>query len=630
MDRSSNAAQTSRHPRPTDGAPGTAAGPATPLLGRLEQLPRRSALAGHGGEITAPQMRVVAFRASRRHKFGRLFVCAAALVQLALAVLWDQLRGRNSEAQRAARFGRALQQMGATFVRIGKRLAMRSELLQSAYGDVLAGIMDVLPPFPVDQAIAIVERTTKRPLEETFAQFDPEPILSTSISCTYQALLPSGEKVVVKVRRPGAGERIAADLDLFGLLCTILEFLTVLRPGSTRTLRRELREALTDELDFVREARHQTLFRRAARRSGKRFFSAPRVHFPLSGEEVIVQEFVAGMWLWELLAAVEQNNEPVLALARSLNIDPRRLARRVMWISFWSWHENVFYVAEPNPHSIILGPDGKLWFIDFTSTGTIDRTARRALQQNMYYALKRDPLSMARVSLALLEPLPPVDVIELTQELERANWQMLCAFEASPAGRRTRTSLVQWRGLIEAAVRYHVTVKYDVVRLLRTVVLYETLALRLDDRINILKEYRRFIRDRAARAADPGGRTMARAARTFDETIYLRLERLTGAADGFLLRLRHLLASPRVNFHALVSKSSFGFATLVRFAFHTVLLTLGATLAVYGSRILSRGTASVADALQVVASSGFYGAAVVVLVLIHGRSLLFRLDDKDV
>ena len=443
----------------------------------------------------------------------------------------------------------------------------------------------------------------------------------------------SGEKVVAKVRRPGAGDRLMADLSLFDWVAVALEVFTIVQAGYTTDIRRELREALLDELDFVREARHQTSFRRAARRSGKRFFSAPRVYFELSGDEVIVQEFVSGMWLWELLAAVEQRNESVLELARRLNIDPGRVARRLMWVSFWSWHENLFFLAEPNPENIILGANGTLSFIDFTATGAVDRTMRHALQQNMHYALKREPLHMARAALALIEPLPPLDVIELTKELEAANWQMLYAFETKPTDRHSlrRTTLLQWRGLLEAARSHSIVVDFSVVRLLGAAVRYETLALRLDNSINILKEYRRFTRRRADRAADCGGRDAERRAKaTLDKTVYLRLERLANAGESFFFRLRHLLALPRVNFSALMSKSSFAFVTLMRFLSQLGVLTLAAMLLAVSRHALNHDHVTYLGALQSVVSSIAYRSVVVALLIINGRSLLFRLDDKDV
>jgi len=62
-------------------------------------------------------------------------------------------------------------------------------------------------------------------------------------------------------------------------------------------MRGEFRNLLLEELDFVQEARRQDAFRRLAAQSRKKFFSAPRIHLDLSGEEVVVNEFASGMWL---------------------------------------------------------------------------------------------------------------------------------------------------------------------------------------------------------------------------------------------------------------------------------------------------------------------------------------------
>lgn len=578
-------------------------------------------------------MRLVSFHASRLRSVARLLTWGRVLAGASLGVVWDQVRGRNSRRQRAARFARAVERMGGPFVQIGHRLALDADLRQSPYGEAVARLRDDTPPFPVGVAVAAIERTTGRPLYETFAGLDPDPIRSTSAFCTYQARLLNGDRVIAKVRRPGAGEALVADLRLVDWVAASLEYVTVFRRGATREIRRDLREALLDEFDFVREARHQEAFRRAAGKSGKKFFTAPLVHFDLSGDEVIVQDFASGMWLWELISAVEHDHAGVLTLAAELGIDPKRVARRLLWLSFWSWHENLFFLADPNPHEIILGEGGRLSFIDFTSTGAIDHSMKRALQQNMYHAVNRDPLNMARATLKLLEPLRPVDLIGLTKALETANLQMLYAFETKPAGRRKPqgSSLTQWRGLLDSAERYGITVNYGVVRLIRAAVLHEQLALRLDPNVNVLKEYRRFLRDRADRSADPSGRLARRRSRElFNKKIYLQLEHLAKAGEGFVFRLRHMLTLPRVNFSAMVSKSSFAFLTLVKFLTQAAQLTVAAAVIVVVGHGLGPESLTLREVFESIWNSSLYWGAVIVLVAVNGRALLFRLDDKAV
>ncbi len=601
--------------------------------GILASLPRRAFLKLPLLDAAPPQMRMVAFQASRATAFRRLFVWLGILLRFGAAVIWDTLRRTSTPAQRAVRLRKIFERTGGTYIKIGQHLAARLDLLPWEYGSELSGMLDRVPPFPASQAIALVEQTTGKPLAATFARFDPSPVGSSSVACTYQAILRTGEKVVVKVRRPGAGELFMADMTVLDWLARALELLTILRPGHTHSMRRELREALVEELDFVQEARYMNLFRRTARKSGRRFFTAPKVHFELSGEQVLVQEFVAGMWLWELVAAVEQKNERVLELARQLDIDPKKIARRLTFVNYWGWHGSFFFRAEPHPDRIIIGAGGILTFIDFGSVGAINKPKRRALQQNMYYALKQDPLNMARASLILIEPLPAVDPDVLTKQLEAANWEMLFAFETrrSEHGRFTRTSALQWIGLIRLARRFRIAIDFSVLRLLQGSVMYDTLAVRLNPGINVINEYRRFAKYRAARSKRRAARKLERKGSRFPEHRgYLRLEQLADTGESLFFRLRHALAIPRANFTSLMSKGAVVVYTAIQTGAQLLLLSglttawiATAAFAATGQRIDLRD--AFGDALTLFA----FRVTAVLLVFINTRKMLFRMDDKD-
>jgi ubiquinone biosynthesis protein len=607
--------------------------------GVMARLPRRVFVKSRIADTAPPQMRFVTFRASRRRAAAYLFVWLAILLYFAAGVAWDWLRGRRSQLRNAARLRRTFERAGGLFVKIGQHLALRIDLLPWAYSTELAGMSDRMAAIPFAGALRRIEQATGRPLADTFAQFDPEPIGSTSLACVYQAILKNGRKVVVKVRRPEVGERFMAHFRVFDWLGGAIEFLTFMRPGHTKGMRRELRESLIEELDFIQESRYQDSFRRAARKSGRKFFTAPRVFFDLSNEEVIVEEYIAGIWLWELLAGLEQQNPEVLALVQQLEIDPKKVARRLMWVNFWGWHEHLFFHADPHPENIIVGPGSDLVFIDFGSVGALDRTKRLALQQNMYYASRQDPLNMARSSLILLEPLPPLDMIEFTKELESHNWQMLYVFESPKvaSGRLLRSTAVQWLGLIEVARRYGVTIDFHVLRLLQANLAYEMLALRLDPGIHVVNEYHRFTGYQARRAGRRARRNISRTlTRRPDDKIFLRLERLLHTGEGLLARTRHLLAIPSVNFNSLMSKWSFAVYTAIRFTTQAVVLTGAAVLLLAGAQYLAAGQVAAAEAAagetlwRQVVSHRLYQFLMVLLVFLNGRALLFRLDDKDV
>jgi predicted unusual protein kinase regulating ubiquinone biosynthesis (AarF/ABC1/UbiB family) len=511
---------------------------------------------------------------------------------------------------------------------------MRLDFMPWVYSSELSCMTDRMEPFAVQEAIATIERSTGNPLAKTFAQFDPDPIISTSVACIYQAILHSGEKVIVKVRRPGIGEQFMSDIQAFDWLLSLAEFFTIFRPGLTQGMRTEFRDLLLEELDFVQEARRQDAFRRAGAQSRKNFFSTPRIHLDLTTEDVVVNEFASGIWLWELLAAVEHGNQAVLARAEAMNIDPYLVAKRLLWVNYWSWGENLFFHADPNPDNVIVGQNSVLYFIDFSSTGTLSRTKRQALRQNLNYAWERDPQNMARATLVLLEPLPPIDLIELIQELESHNWQQVYALEAAPHSLswQERTSAVQWAGMMQLVRKHGITVDIQVLRLIRSTLLFESMAARLHHEIDFVEQYQKY---KGYRAEQARRRVTDSLLDQLDgkgnEQTVIRLDRMAQAAEGLLFRASHMLSLPSVNFNSLMSKWSFAVYSLLQFLSQVIVFTLLAGLVVGLQFYFETGQfMNLLEVFQKVAGNSIYQIILLVMVFIHGRTVLFRMDDKEV
>ena len=141
------------------------------------------------------------------------------------------IRGEASIERRAVRLRRAFETGGPTFAKLAQQLSMRADMLPYEYCVELSKMLDQAEAFPTEQAIDIVERSLGRPLADVFEIFDPKPIGSASLSCVYQAQLRTGERVAVKVRRPGIGPLVAADLRACDWLLIIAETLTIIRPA---------------------------------------------------------------------------------------------------------------------------------------------------------------------------------------------------------------------------------------------------------------------------------------------------------------------------------------------------------------------------------------------------------------
>ncbi|MEI6666780.1 MAG: AarF/ABC1/UbiB kinase family protein [Acidobacteriota bacterium] len=597
----------------------------------LGAIPRREQIINPVGDSTPlPRVHDLAFKAGFLRSLARLFRWLWVILRLMTGTLWDRIRRRDSLERRAIRLRVVLQNAGGTFVKFGQQLAMRIDVLPWEFCVELSKMLDRVPAFPLDQALAAVERVTGKPWHEVFAIFDPEPVGSASIACVYQATLKNGEKVAVKIRRPGIGEVFMADFRVADWLFELVEFLAFVRPGFTRNLRREFKDTLLEELDFRKEAQYQDIFRRNAReKAGQDFFTAPAVYFDLSGDDVLVQEFVSGMWLWEIIAALEQQDADGLAMMRQMDIDPAVVARRILWAAFWSMDEHVFFHADPHPANIVVGPGNVVTFVDFGSCGSFDEDQRRALLQIVIKMRRGDAEGMARATLTLLEPLPPIDISAMLKDMEMEYTRVLSTFRTKAKYTEwwERTSARQWMGMVKQARQYGLPMNLHTLRMVRATLLYDTMVLRLDRTINRYEEYAEFRRTYGARWARERWRKRVRRMR---RDRYLRVEEWLEAGEDLLERAQQTMASPILNFRSVIEKWVFTFSVLNRAVGRLIVITGISVAAVVVAKLLRAEPTPMVESIRLVLNNRVYQVVALAVLILNTRDIVFRLTERDV
>jgi ubiquinone biosynthesis protein len=565
------------------------------------------------------------FGQSLRRLFGWLRVA----VVIRLGDFFDQIFiRRNLIERRAVRFRRTLERAGGTFVKLGQQMAMRIDLLPWAYCVELSKMLDRMVPFPIEEALAAVERTIQRPWQEVFDVFDPKPIGSASLACVYQATLKDGTKVAVKVRRPGVKELFMADLQVLDWLSTAAEFLTIIRPGFTQNFRIELREILMEELDFRREGRFGDIFRRNVKKAGWKFFTAPKVYFEYSGDEVLVQEFASGLWLWEVIAILEQKDAAGLAMLKSLNIDPTVVARRILLANFWSADEHIFFHADPHPANILIRENNQLTFIDFGSCGSFNNQQRTALEQVVVSMKNQDVDAMTRAALNLMEPLPPVDVPSLVKHLQAEYMRMLHTF-STPAEYTQyweRTSARQWFVLMRVAQNFNIPMNLHMLRMIRATLLYDSIVMRLDSKLDRYDEYTNFMKIRAQFVK---GRWRKKLRTAAGDGVFMSIEDVGNSFNDLMIRAQTILNKPLVNLGSTVNKWVFIASVLSRMAGRILFVSLLFIGLFSFLMLLSGQPVSFIGALSQVIQNKIYQLFLIVAVLFNTRLILFRLRDRD-
>jgi ubiquinone biosynthesis protein len=595
----------------------------------LHSLPRREqAIDPARGRLSLPLVEPVRFRTSLWRSLRRLLTWLRVFAVVVFGNFSDRLLRRNTVERRAVRLRRALEAAGGTFVKLGQQAAMRIDLLPWAYCVELSKMLDQMPPFPVAQALEAIDRTLGRPWQEVFAVIDPVPVGSASIACVYQATLKDGAQVVVKVRRPGIAEAFMADLKVLDWLAGLAEFLTLIRPGFTRNLRLELRGVLLDELNFRSEARFQDIFRRNAKKSGQDFFTAPRVFFEYSGEEVLVQEFITGLWVWEVIAAVEQKSPQGRELLQRMNIDPAIVSRNILWVSFWSMEAHVFFHADPHPANILIRPNNEVVFIDFGSCGSFNSQQRIALEQMVLAMHDQDVETMSRATLILMEPMPPVDVPALVKETQAEYLRVLHTFNTPPQYTQywERTSARQWLTMIRIARKFKLPSNLHMLRMIRATLLYDSIVLRLDNQLNRYDEYTRFMKD-LAQLVKQKWRTQLRD--NSGDGLYLNVEEAGNAFNDLLLRMQTAVGRPIVTLGSTINKGIFSASVLVRLAGRLLLVTLLAMLGVQLWHAVAGQSVSVAMAFRVVIQSRLFQVLVLGALILNMRHIVVRLTEPE-
>ncbi len=604
----------------------------------LRPLPRRTPVDFAASSMVtagAPMRLRSSAKASIFRAAFRLFRWLVALLGFGFAVLVDKVTGRDSLQRRAERLSKALEKLGGTFLKLGQQLSIRVDLLPEHYCHEFGRLLDRVEPFPTEKAIEIVEEQIGKPLSEAFAFFDPEPIGSASIACVYQARLTSGERVAVKVRRPNIERTFAADWRALGWLAGLAEILTIARKGQLSTVLRDLRAMIDEELDLRIEARNTELFDRRARQAGLQGVSTPKVCFELSTERILVTEFVSGLWLWEALAGIEQGSEAALELMNELGIKPKAVARRLYRASLFGIFDSHIFHADPHPANVVVRAGGEVVLIDFGSCGAFSDHQVRLMRQFHANKSNGDLGGMVQCVLALLEPLPPIDVDVLTARITEVLLRSVRAIDSPNAEWWERTSAGVWLSFMTVVRAFDIRVDIDVLRMIRSTLLYDTLALRLDPELDIYGEYQRYRKVVAKRSRQRMKNTLRKlASGNVDDRWFLRFEEGAKVFQRGFHRLERLLDSPTYRFAFLAGKTVFALGSLASWLGLGLLSALVSTLGVLGWRapdeaqVAGQNTASGAF-LDVINHAGFLGFLALTF-LFTMRVILVRLKDPEI
>jgi ubiquinone biosynthesis protein len=432
------------------------------------------------------------YSSSRRENLVRFSQIGRVLVRHGFGFVFDVRRGRREqrgiEELLAPNFGirlrRALDDLGPTFVKFGQLLSTRSDIIPESILSELQKLQDTAAPIPLEVAQAVIERELGTPVEKLFAEFDPRWLGSASIGQVYKARLYDGSLVAIKVQRPDAPQRVAADLALMRDFAALLQarfgdrlFIDV------RELVSEFEGVIRRELDYEAEAMN-------ARRFGVNFAGTPvkipGIYTDLTTKRVLTMEFIGGTRFYDI--------RPVL-LAPA---ERRRVATMGADAIFKMAFEDGFFHGDPHPGNLILTPQGELALLDFGMVGFMSHGDIEALSRLFIAIIARD----AAAALRGLEALGVRYAPEVRGDLEQELREFLFKYSGLSVGEVTLGQALS--ELISLVRRYRLSMPPVFPLLTKALVTAEGVSRTIDPTINVYEIARPYANRLLRERYEPG------------------------------------------------------------------------------------------------------------------------------
>jgi ubiquinone biosynthesis protein len=320
----------------------------------------------------------------------------------------------TSRASLARALTAALDDAGVTFVKVGQLLSARPDLVGPEFVRELSTLQSATTAVPWAELEPVLAASLGAPVDEVFAEIEPEPLAAASLGQVHAGVLRTGESVVVKIRRPGAPAQVQADLDILHRLATRLERSTLWakRLGVVE-LAHGFADSLREELDYRVEAANTGAVSGALPTDTD--VRVPRVFAEWSGDAVLVQDRIEGT--------------PVGAAATTLAAltGERRaaVADELLRVVLHQVLVAGTFHADLHPGNVLVGGDGSVGMIDFGSVGRLDSDSREALAL-LLSAVDHD--RPAAATDALMELLAPPAGDTDTRTLQRDMGQLIVRF----------------------------------------------------------------------------------------------------------------------------------------------------------------------------------------------------------
>ena len=291
----------------------------------------------------------------------------------------DNLNALNS----SERLRMAFEELGATFIKLGQMLSLRSDIIPAELARELSKLQDSVQKDETEKIKSVLLKEYGKPVNEIFLEFDKTPIAAASIAQVHKAKLKTGEVVAVKILHPGVADKIESDLEILKSLSRLIEArIPESKPYQPVEIIKEFEKSIKKELNLILEGQNIDTFRNFLQDDPT--IKIPIVYWDYSAESVLVTEFINGIKISDLL-----NNEVFDINRKQVTMNAANSLMKQIF-------EMGIFHADPHPGNLFVLPGNVIAPIDFGNVGRLDDDMRNAFIEMILGVVDQDPQRIIR------------------------------------------------------------------------------------------------------------------------------------------------------------------------------------------------------------------------------------------
>lgn len=396
-----------------------------------------------------------------------------------------------------------LEELSGAFIKLGQIMSMRFDLLPPEYCFELIGLLDKVSPLSKKEVDKVFLKEFKKKPDKIFASFDYQQIASASFGQVHLAYLISGEKVAVKIQRPGIQRKLKVDILFLKFIAWFCDVFNLLKALSFGRIVKEFKKWSYEEIDYEIEANNTEDLRTHILKYPTMI--APKIFQEYTTKRVLTEEFLEGISLSSIIS------RPNLAAG----IDLKQFSELLLYNCMTQYFIEGVFQADPHPANILILAENKIGFIDLGITGHVNENrvfmadCIRAVGDVNYAAMAEafSNLSLFKIKLptellnqypelqAVIKEIKQIVLSLLTAEFKKITNEWYAAIENPQAPTYAKSAALSFLKLVQAASKYHIRLPADVILFIRALVIIDMVALRLDPTFNLSVVIKRFFNE---------------------------------------------------------------------------------------------------------------------------------------